>query len=391
MIKSYQIRIFPTPEQEQLMWKHIGCCRFIWNYMVALQEDRYRAGEKHLRHFDMSNLLPQLKKQEEYTWLNEVSSQSLRRVCEDVSKAYQSFFKKVNKHPKFKSKKRARPSFPLRSGGGVYFKNGFVQVPNIGKVSYKTNYNLPEGSKVKLTDPRVHYRKANGKWILTFGIEHENQVRELSDNDMGIDLGVKELAVVAYGDQQIVFHNINKSKRVRTLEKKKKHLQRVISRKYEVGNRQHPGEKWQKTNAILKYEQQAREIDYKLSNIRKNYIHQTTHKLVELLPKAVVMEDLNVSGMMKNRHLSKAISQQGFFEFMRQMQYKCEWNGIEFVQVPRFYPSSKTCSGCGGVKHDLRLRDRTYICPACGLEIDRDYNAAVNLMKYADAQRSAAA
>lgn len=193
---------------------------------------------------------------------------------------------------------------------------------------------------------------------------------------MGIDLGVKELAVVSYDGQPLVFHNINKSKRVRNLKSKLKHLQRKVSRKY------HTNKSWNKTKNIEKVERQIKEIQYRLSNIRNNYIHQTTHTLVSLNPIRVVMEDLNITGMMKNRHLSKAIQEQCMYEFIRQMKYKCEWRGIEFVQVDRFYPSSKTCSHCGSVKHDLKLSDRKFVCSECGLEIDRDYNAAINLMKY---------
>ena len=196
---------------------------------------------------------------------------------------------------------------------------------------------------------------------------------------MGVDLGVKDLAVVEFNNEKIVFHNINKSKKVRILKKRIQHTQRTISRKYECNRK---GSKYFKTNNILKEETKLRKLHYRLANIRNNYIHQTTHSLVKLLPKRVVMEDLNVTGMMSNRHLSKAIQEQGFNEFIRQMRYKCEWNNIEFVQVDRFYPSSKTCSNCGCIKSNLKLKDRTYVCEDCGFTIDRDYNAAINLSRY---------
>jgi putative transposase len=196
---------------------------------------------------------------------------------------------------------------------------------------------------------------------------------------MGIDLGIKETMTVAYGDEQIVFHNINNSKTIRNLKKQMKHLQRSISRKYEA-NKQ--GKKYIKTKNIERLEDRLRKMYARLTNILTNYIHQCTHKLVSLLPCKVVMEDLNVQGMMKNKHLSKAIQEQCFFEIIRQMKYKCEWNGIPFYQVDRFYPSSKTCSCCGHIRKDLKLSDRTYICPECGLVIDRDINAAINLQRY---------
>lgn len=376
MIKSIKIRLYPTKAQEELMWKHVHASRFIYNYMLALQNERYENGEKHLSAFDMNNLLAPLKKQDEFAWLNEVSNYMLCVSCADLSDSFSKFFKKQSKHPRFKSKKKAKSNFPVRSNS-LYFKDGTSNIEKVGKVKYKTDYELPQGRGFKYSNARVSFK--NGKWMLSFGIECENQVQELNDYSMGIDLGIKDLAVVSYGDDSFVFHNINKSKTVRTLKRNIKLLQRRISRKYEQ-NKQ--GNKFVKTRNIERCEEKLRKMYTRLSNIRKNYIHQTTHKLVSLLPKMVVMEDLNVQGMMKNGHLSKAIQEQCFYEFIRQMKYKCEWNGIEFVQVDRFYPSSKTCSCCGNVKRDLRLSDRTYVCNECGFTIDRDLNAAINLMRY---------
>ena len=166
---------------------------------------------------------------------------------------------------------------------------------------------------------------------------------------------------------------------MRNLERRLKTLQRAISRKYEA-NKQ--GKKFIKTKNIEKAELELLKIYNRISNIRDDYIHQTTAKIVKLYPKRVVMEDLNVAGMMKNRHLSRAVQQQNFNKFINYMKYKCEFNGIEFVQVGRFYPSSKMCSNCGCIKKDLKLSDRTYICPECGTVIDRDLNAAINLSNY---------
>ena len=193
---------------------------------------------------------------------------------------------------------------------------------------------------------------------------------------MGIDLGVKVLCSVAFSGENIVIDNINKTINMKRKQKKLKRLQHKVSRKY------HQNGSFKKTSNILKAEEQIRELSYHISMTRRNYIHQATHKFVSMRPYRVVMEDLNVSGMMKNKHLSKAIQEQCFYEFIRQMKYKCEWNSIEFIQVDRFYPSSKTCSCCGTINSNLKLGDRIYVCPECGLVIDRDYNAAINLMKY---------
>ena len=372
MIQSFKIRLMPTVEQEQLMWQHIGCCRFVWNYMLDLQKKRFENGEKHLSCFDMIKLLTPLKKELEYKWLNDVANTSLQIVCRDLSKAYDMLFKKIARAPKFKNRKFSKPSFPIRAGT-MYFSESVVNIEKIGKVVFQTNYILPLGKGFKFTNPRVSF--VNNKWTLSFGMECENQAPELTDIPMGIDLGIKETATVAFGDEQIVFHNINKSKRVRNIERRIKHLQRSLSRKKNIN-----GVKANTAN-IEKLRKKIAKAFAHLANIRKDYTHKMTHELVSKLPKIVVMEDLNVAGMMKNRHLSKAIAGQTFCEFIRQMQYKCEWNGIQFMQVDRFFPSSKTCSNCGAINRNLKLSDRTFVCPDCGFVIDRDYNAAVNLMR----------
>ena len=386
MIRTLKIRLLPTPEQEQVFWNHIGAARFIYNYMLAEQIRRREAGEEHMSAFDMSKLLTQLKKQDEYLWLNDVSNRTLQRSCADIDVAYENFFTGRARFPRFKSRKRSKPSFPAREDvGALWFSKTYVQISKIGKVSYQTNYDIPLGRECKFSNPRVQFVKASGKWILTVSVERESQAPVLTNKPMGIDVGVKDLAIVAFGDEQFVFHNINKSKRVRTLERKQRHIQRTIDRKYRTNG------SYEKTRQIEKYERILRDIHFRLTNIRSDYTHKTTHTLVSMLPQTVVMEDLNVSGMMKNRHLAKAIQDQRLSEFICQMQYKCKERGIEFVQASRFYPSSKTCSNCGAIKRDLKLSERTFVCPECGLYIDRDYNAALNLMRYASTPERLAA
>ena len=376
MIRSYKIRLYPTKQQEELMWRHVGACRYIYNYMLAKQNEIREAGGKHLSAFDMINLLKPLKNDGEHAWLYDISNASLTRSCQDLHAAYNKFFRKQNGFPKFKSKKRSKSNFPVREN--IYFTESVVTISKIGKVRYRTDFDIPFGRGHKFSNPRVSNR--SGKWFLTFGMERENQTPQLSNKPMGIDLGIKDLVTAAYGDERIVFHNINKSKRVRFLKRKIAHTQRSISRKYEANR---IGKRYVKTGNILREEEKLRSLYERLSDIRTNYTHQTTHALVSKLPYRVVMEDLNVKGMMKNKHLSKAIAEQEFAEFIRQMKYKCEERGIEFVQADRFFPSSKTCSCCGNIKHDLKLSDRTYVCDECGYTEDRDFNAAVNLMRYA--------
>ena len=385
MIRTLKIRLLPTHEQEQAFWNHIGATRFIYNYMLAEQIRRYEACEKHMSAFDMNKAITALKQQEGMEWMSEVCVHTSYRSCADLATAFANFFAGRARYPRFKSKKRSKPSFPVReSAGGLWFSETRVQVPKVGKVKYQTDYDIPKGRQCKFSNPRIQFTQ-NGKWILMVGVERESQAPRLTSTPMGIDVGVKELATVSFSDESFVFHNINKSREVRRQERRLKHLQRNVSRKYyQHGN-------YEKTNNILKAEEKVRRAQYRLANIRNNYRHQVTHELVSKLPCAVVMETLNVQGMMKNRHLSKAVAQQGFFEFTTQMKYKCEERGIAFIQVPQFYPSSKTCSNCGAIKRDLRLSERTFVCSECGHTLDRDLNAAINLARYADQITQAAA
>lgn len=377
MIKSHKIRIYPTKEQEELIHKTIGGARFVYNYFLRKTIDDYENGIKYPGKFGFD--LKSLK--EEHEWLNDVSHHSLRQSTFHLDAAFKNFFKRIKKKqtpgfPKFKSKKKSKPSY---STYVREIQEKFLRIDKLGLVKYKTDFQLPLGRDFKLTDPVISYHRATNKYFISFGIEVENQNNILNDYSVGIDLGIKELAVIAYDDNSKFYHNINKSKKMKNLERRLKTLQRAISRKYEA-NKQ--GNKFIKTKNIEKAELELLKIYNKISNIRDDYIHQTTAKIIKLLPKRVVMEDLNVKGMMKNRYLSKSIQQQNFNKFLNYMKYKCEFNGIEFVQVSRWFPSSKMCHACGCIKKDLKLSDRTYICPECGAIIDRDLNAAINLSNY---------
>ena len=375
MMKSVKIRLLPTKEQEELMLKSIGCSRFTYNWALNRCNELYQQGIK----YNMSNIrkeFTQLKKQDEFKWLNEVSIVTMIESMRNLDKAFKQFFKTKQGYPKFKTKRKSKQSFYVRYDR-LYFLDDICNIEKIGKVKYKTNYNIPKGRNIcRFSNP---YCSFDGKyWYLSFGFEvEENQTTLNNDLSIGIDLGIKDLAVVNVLDKPI--KNINKSKKVRKLKKRLKRLQRQVSRKYEA-NKQ--GNKFVKTNNIIKLEKRIKLLHRKLSNIRNNHIHQATNKIIKLKPYRVVMEDLNVKGMMKNKYLSKAIQEQCFYEFIRQMKYKCEFTGIQFVQADRFYPSSKTCSCCGNIKNDLKLKDRIYKCDKCGLVIDRDKNASINLGNY---------
>lgn len=381
MYKGYKIRIYPTKDQIQSLNKHIGHCRFIWNYMLETQIKRFENKEPRLKFSKMANLITSLKK--ELPWLCEVSIHSLQNICKDLDTAYDRLFKGTSKRPKFKSKRKAKLSFPVTCDKHMfYFKDGLVKIPVVGKLKYKADYPNLDLEKVKaFRNVRISF--VNGKWILSFSIEYENQVlkEENKHGSLGIDLGVGRLAVVAYEGTKREYININKTKTVRNLNRKLTHIQKVLSRKYEAAKKDGKDPK-EKSNQTLKYEALLKRIYHRLACIRLNQRQQITRELVNLHPERIVVEDLNVKGMMKNQHLAKAIGEMGFYDFINILSYKCEELGIELVKAGRFYPSSKTCSHCGYIHKGLKLSDRIFICPDCGFVIDRDYNAAINLMNY---------
>ncbi|KNF09573.1 IS605 transposase, OrfB family [Gottschalkia purinilytica] len=368
MILAKKIRIIPNIEQEQQLWKSVGTARFIYNWTLAKQEENYKNGGKFINDGDLRKELTILKKAE-FNWLNEVSNNIAKQAVKDACNAYKIFFKRLADKPKFKSRRKSKPSF-YNDNIKLKVKSKKVLIEKVGWV--KTSEQVP--MNVKYTNPRVSF---DGKyWYLSVGIEKENPVVELTNEIIGIDVGIENLAVCS---NRMTFKNINKTRLVKKLEKRLRRLQRKVSKKYEMNKE---GRKFVKTSNIIKLEKQIRLLYRKLSNIRNNHLHQATTKIVKTKPSRVVMETLNVKGMMKNKHLSKAIGSQGLYKFKRQLQYKCEFYGIEFIEADRFYPSSKTCSKCGHIKAKLLLSERTYICEECGVAINRDFNASINLSRY---------
>ena len=373
MIKSIKIRLSPTKEQEELMFQSVGIARFAYNWGLSKWEEMYKEGIKPSKAKIRKEFNNSIRKNDDFKWLYNVSGQITAQAFADLEDAYKNFFDGLAQRPKFKNKKKSKKSFYVRYDA-IKFSNNRVNIEKIGKVKYSSNYKIPKLDKY--TNPRCHF---DGKyWYLTFGFEHgESQASLNEDLSIGIDLGISHLAIVNHLDKPI--KNINKSKEVRRLKKKLKRLQRQVSRKYEMNKK---GSKFVKTNNIIKLERQIKLVHRRLNNIRNNHIHQATSKIIKLNPYRVVMEDLNVSGMMKNKHLAEKIAEQKFYEFKRQMKYKCQFNKIEFALAERWYPSSKACSCCKNIKKDLKLSDRTYICNECGLVIDRDKNASINLGNY---------
>ncbi|GEN55954.1 transposase [Halolactibacillus alkaliphilus] len=368
MILARKIRIKPTEEQEKQLWKSVGVARWVYNWTLDRQRENYDKGGKFLSDSILRKEITQIKQQEDFKWLGDVSNNVAKQAVKDACDSYKRFFKGLSGFPKFKSKKKSKPSF-YNDNLKLKVKKNLVLIEKVGWI--KTSEQIPMGKKY--SDPRVSH---DGKyWYLSVGIEREVIEQELTEEVIGIDLGVKDLAVCSNGK---VFKNINKTKEIKKIEKRLRRLQRSVSRKYEMNKE---GNRFVKTCNIIKIEKSIQRLHRRLNNIRNNHIHQATNTIVKTKPSKVVMEDLNISGMMKNRHLAKSIAKQKLYEFIRQMKYKCEKNGIKFIQVQRFFPSSKTCSDCGQIKSHLKLSDRLYKCD-CGLEIDRDLNASLNLANY---------
>lgn len=377
MILAKKVRIIPNVEQEQKLWQSVGTARFIYNWTLSRQEENYKNGGKFIKDGDLRKELTVLKKSE-LNWLNEVSNNVAKQAVKDACNAYKNFFKGLADKPKFKSRRKSKPSF-YNDTDKLKVKENLVLIEKIGWI--KTVEQIP--MDIKYTNPRVSF---DGKyWYISVGIEQTESISENTNISIGIDLGLKDLAIVSNIDKP--FKNINKTKEVKRLKKKLKRKQKQVSRKYENGKIQIEKEgenryKFTKTNNIKKLEREVKLIQRRLSNIRLNHIHQTTTAIVKTKPCRIVVEDLNVKGMLKNKHLSKAIQEQCFHKFISILEYKSKFNGIEFVKADRFYPSSKTCSCCGAIKKDLKLKDRVFICLSCNNKIDRDKNASINLSRY---------
>lgn len=375
--------LIPNNKQKTKLFQYANTARFAYNWALGREKENYKNGGKFLFDGDLRKEFTQLKKTEEYFWLNEVSNNVTKQAIKDACNAYKNFFKGYSKFPKFKSCKHSVPSF-YQDNVKINFTETHVKVEGFTtskrKNKQKINWiRLAEHNRIptdcKYTNPRIKYDGLN--WWLTVGIEYEDSTAIPSNDGIGIDLGIKDLAICSDGAK---YKNINKSQKVKKLEKQKRRLQRSISRSYEKNKK---GESYCKTNNVIKKEKLLLTLNYRLTNIRKNYLNQTTSEIVNRKPRFICIEDLNVSGMMKNRHLSKVVQQQGFYEFRRQIEYKSAWNNIPVIIADRFFPSSKLCSCCGSIKKDLKLSDRIYKCE-CGNVIDRDFQAALNLKRYGE-------
>lgn len=382
MLKSYKVMLLPNNKQKTKLFQCAGTSRFAYNWALNEIQDDYNNGVKFRGDCQLRKEFTQLKKKTEFSWLNDYSNNITKQAIKDVCKAQVDFMKGDKGKPEFKSKKKSNPAFyvdPYK----IKFTGTHVKLEKL-TTSKKANRQMLNWVKLaevgyiptdcKYQNPRVTFDGIHF-WI-SVSVEVSESIETPQNQGLGIDLGVKDLAVCS---DKVRYKNINKTAKVKKIKKKLKRGQRKVSRKY-LKNKK--GGKFHKTENIKKAEKQLLKLNHRLTNIRYNYLQQTTTEIINRKPMFIVVEDLNVSGMMKNKHLANAIQEQCFNMFYWMIKYKAEMNHIKVIDADMWYPSSKTCSNCGSVNKDLKLNDRTFKCPVCGFKADRDYNASVNLEYY---------
>ncbi len=383
MVKAIKVMLIPNNVQQTKLFQYAGASRFAYNWALAREKENYEKVGRFIPDTELRKEFTRLRNSDEYAWLLNISNNVTKQAIKDACSAYKNFFKGLQRYPRFKAKKKSMPKF-YQDNIKIQFRDTHVKFEGFSS-SRKANkqklnwVKLAEHGRIptdaKYRNPRVSFDGLN--WWISVCVEFPD-CRDRSNHDgIGIDLGIKDLAICSDGN---TYKNINKSQTVKKLEKCKRRLQRSVSRKYEHNKK---GGSYCKTNNIVKKEKLLLKVNHRLANIRKDYLNQTTSEIVNRKPRFICIEDLNVSGMIKNRHLSKAVQNQGFFEFRKQLEYKCNDRGIQLIVADRFYPSSKRCSCCGKIKKDLRLSDRTYKCE-CGNVIDRDFQASLNLKAYGE-------
>ena len=381
LLKSFKTEINPTAEQKHKINKTIGTCRFVYNFYLAHNREIYERENRFVSGYDFSIWLNNdyIPDNPEFSWIKEVSSKSIKQSIMNAQKAFKNFFDKKANFPKWKKKSNSdvKMYFVRNNKTDCQCMRHKINIPALGWVKLKEKGYIPTSKDGHIIKSGTVSCKA-GKYYVSVLIEiPENEKPVLNNLGMGIDLGVKDFAVCSNGK---VYKNINKSSRIRKLEKKLKREQHRLSRKYESLKKSKNNLKGEVTRQnIRKQKLKVQKLYHRLDCIITDYLNKAVSELVKTKPKWITLEDLNVRGMMKNKHLSKAVAQQKFFEFRTKLTAKCKEYGIELRLVDRFYPSSKLCCKCGCIKPDLKLSDRTYTCSECGYTADRDFNASLNL------------
>ena len=383
MQRAYKVEIKPTLKQIQKINQSISICRWIYNEYLATNNQLYAQFKEGLidkkQAFMSANdfdkyINNEVKVLDEYSWINNCGSKARKKAIQNAETAYKRFFKGQSKFPRFKKKNKCdvKLYFPKNNKGDWKVDRHRIMIPTLKNVRLKEYGYIPVGSKII---SGTVSKKAN-RYYVSVIIDTEIIPQENANQGIGIDLGIKDFAICS---NKQTYKNINKTQRVKKIEKKLLREQKRLSRKYEslkIRNKKEKGEATRQN--IQKQIVKVQILHQRLNNIRTDYINKVVSNVVRNKPRYVVIEDLNVKGMMKNKHLSKAVVQQKFYEFRNKLATKCNALGIELRIVDRFYPSSKLCHKCGSIKKDLKLKDRIYKCD-CGYVKDRDYNASLNL------------
>lgn len=379
MLRAYKTEINPTEEQKVLIHKTIGICRFIYNFYIAHNKEVYEKEKKFVSGMDFSKWLNNdfIPSNSDYSWIKEVSSKSAKKSIMDAESAFKKFFKKQAKFPKFKKKGKSDVKMyfvKTDSKAIIPCERHRIKIPTLGWVQLKEKGYIPTNSDIYIIKSGTVSVKAGRYYVSVLVEQSDFQKVKQTGEGIGIDLGLKDFAVLSDGR---VFKNINKTHVVRKLNKQLKRKQRSLSRKYEALKERNKNGEATRQN-IQKNLLEVQKLHQRINNIHSNYINHCVAEVVKTKPQFVTIEDLNVKGMMKNRHLSKAVAEQNFYTFREKLTAKCNQLGIEVRVAGRFFPSSKMCHKCGAIKSDLRLKDRWYKCD-CGYENDRDFNASLNL------------
>ena len=381
MLKSFKTEIKPTREQISKINRTIGTCRYLYNFYLAHNKELYDKGEKFMSAKSFSVWLNNeyIPDNQDKSWIKEVSSKAAKQSLENANRAFSSFFKGQSGFPRFKKKSNqdVKMYFVKTDAKAVIrCERHRIKIPTLGWVRLKEKGYIPTTKQGYVIKSGTVSCKAGRYYVSVLIDVPDTEKIRLNDFGLGIDLGVKEFAVISNG---VIKKNINKTAKLKKLEKKLKRNQRCLSRKYEDLKKRNNKMKGEATRQnIQKQVLKVQKLHHRIDNIRTDYINKTIAEIVKTKPSYITIEDLNVKGMMKNRHLSKAVASQKFYEFRTKLEKQCKESGIELRVVDRFYPSSKLCHCCGFIKKDLKLSDRIYKCD-CGYKCDRDFNASLNL------------
>ena len=381
MLKSFKTEIKPTQEQIVKINKTIGTCRYLYNFYLAHNKELYDKGEKFMSAKSFSVWLNNeyIPDNQDKSWIKEVSSKAAKQSLENANRAFSSFFKGQSGFPRFKKKSNqdVKMYFVKTDAKAVIrCERHRIKIPTLGWVRLKEKVYIPTTKQGYVIKSGTVSCKAGRYYVSVLIDVPDTEKTRLNDFGLGIDLGVKEFAVISNG---VIKKNINKTAKLKKLEKKLKRNQRCLSRKYEDLKKRNNKMKGEATRQnIQKQVLKVQKLHHRIDNIRTDYINKTIAEIVKTKPSYITIEDLNVKGMMKNRHLSKAVASQKFYEFRTKLEKQCKESGIELRVVDRFYPSSKLCHCCGFIKKDLKFSDRIYKCDG-GYKCDRDFNASLNL------------